>query len=165
MFEESRNRLRSEIEDQAKLRFLSPVELTELKALRDKPKTIAEEKARITQLEAKSSQLDQEYQNMAALGKPSEADMRRMKELSAIRDAARFVLANNQSAQTYAQLQKLESGMLDQMQTRILQAVQQVARRHKLAMVVDRQAVLGGGVDLTPEFSRELEKRQSGSRR
>jgi Skp family chaperone for outer membrane proteins len=154
-FEDSRSKFRNEIEDLAKLRFLSPAELEELRNLRAKPKPTDGEKERVTQLTTKSGQLDQEFQRLSMTEKPNEADSKRVKELAAMREQASTAIQAEYDKRAQ-QLQKMEGEMLDTMQTKILEVVGQVAEKQNLAMVVDRQAVLYGGNDLTQEVLKKL---------
>lgn len=154
-FEDSRSKYRNEIEDLAKLRFLSPAELEELKNLRAKPKATGGETERIKQLETKSSQLDAEYQRLAMTEKPNDADAKRVKELTSMREAASTLIQKEYDTRAQ-QLQKLEGEMLDKMQTRILEVVGDVAQKQGLVLVVDRQAVLYGGNDMTQDVLKKL---------
>lgn len=154
-FDDNRTKYKNEIEELAKLRFLSAAELEELRNLRAKPKATDGEKERIGQLESRSSQLDQEYQRLAMAEKPNEADTKRLKDLAAMRESASTVIQKEYD-QRFQELQKLEGEMLDTMQNKILQVVGQVAEKQGLALVVDRQAVLYGGNDLTQEVLKKL---------
>ena len=156
-FEDSRTQYRNAIEELAKLRYLSLAEVEELKSLRTRPMATDAEKKRISQLETKSSLLDEEYQRLAMTEKPTEADQKRMKELTALREAASATTRKEYDLRAQ-ELQKLEGGMLDKMQARILEVVRQVATKHGMVLAVDRQAVLNGGVDLTEEVLRELDR-------
>jgi Skp family chaperone for outer membrane proteins len=154
-FEDSRSKFRNEIENLAKLRFLTPAELEELRNLNAKPKATDGEKERVTQLTTKSSQLDQEYNRLAMTEKPNDTDSKRLKELTTMREQAGTAIQAEYEKRAQ-QLQKLEGEMLDKMQTKILEVVGQVAEKQNLALVVDRQAVLYGGNDLTQEVLKKL---------
>jgi Skp family chaperone for outer membrane proteins len=154
-FEDDRTRYRNEIEELARLRFLSQAEIEELKALRAKQKPTDGEKARISELEGKSAQMDQEYQRLAMTEKPNQEEQDRLRQLTQMREQASTAIQTEYDKRA-AELQKLEGEMLDKMQKRILDVVGQVAERQNLQLVVDRQAVLYGGTDLTQEVLKRL---------
>jgi outer membrane protein len=55
-------------------------------------------------------------------------------------------------------LQQMQAEVLEGMQEKILKIVSEVADKKNLAMVVDRQAVLYGGENLTSEVVKKLGK-------
>jgi len=156
-FEAERNKKRNEIEGLAKIRFLSNAEQAELQTLQAKTKPTDSEKARIGELESKSSNLDSEYQKLAMVEKPTEPQTTRLKELTDMREKASGNL-QAQYDQRAEELQKMESDMLDQMQKKILEIVGKVADNKGLGMVVDRQAILYGGQDITKDVLDKLPK-------
>jgi len=156
-FEGERNKKRNEIEDLAKIRFLTKVERTELETLQAKQKPTDGEKARINELVAKSATLDQEYQKLAMTEKPNETETKRLTDLTAMREKASGDLQQEYDKRA-EELQKMESDMLDQMQKRILEIVGKVADNKGLGMVVDRQAILYGGQDITKDVLDKLPK-------
>lgn len=156
-FEDNLRRYLAAMDDVAKSRFLSPVEVEELKRLRANPTPTNAAKEQIARIEAKSLLIDEEYQRLAALEKLTEADQIRIKELAALREANSVALMKDMPRPSLTQLKKLESQKLERWQARILRVVRKVSQRHKLVFVVDRQDVPSDeGVDLTSEVLREL---------
>ena len=158
-FENARTRYRDEIENLVKLRFLSPAEMEELKNLHARPMATEAERKRIAQLETKSSLLEEEYQRLAMTETPTAADRKRLKELTALREASSATIQKEYELRAQ-ELQELEKEMSDRIQVRILEVVRQVARKHGMVLAVDRQAVLNGGVDLTQKVLREVDLTQ-----
>lgn len=155
--ESLRTRLQDQLAQQGDLLYLSEAELTELKTLQDKPQPTDKEKERIAALQKKSQQADADLRQLQQKSSPSDAEKNRMSELINLRtrNATRL-----QQAQQGAQeeLDKRASDLMDQLQNRILKAVEDVAGSEKLSMVVDKQARLYGGRDITEEVLNRLKK-------
>jgi len=156
-FEAERGKKRNEIENLAKIRFLSKAERDELSNLQAKNKPTDGEKNRIKDLEEKSTKLDQEYQKLAMTEKPNETESKRLQELTTLREKASGDLQEEYDRRA-ADLQKMEAQMLDDMQQKILKIVGQVSEKQNLALVVDRQAILFGGQDITKDVLEKLPK-------
>ncbi len=156
-FEDERSKYRNEIEDLAKIRFLTSAERQELSNLRSKPKATDGEKKRIQELEDHSGKLDREYQSLAMQEKLTSEQSARLKELTDLREKASGDLQDEYEKRAQ-QLQKSESQMLEEMQKQILEIVGKVAENKNLGVVVDRQAILYGGQDLTQEVLGKLPK-------
>ena len=154
-FEAQRTKARTEIEGLTKTRYLSEQERQQLLNLRAKSNANENEKKQIEELEAKSNKVEQEYQSLAMVEKPNADQEKRIKELDEMRKKAQTSLQEEYEKRA-EELRKLEAGVLDEMQGRILKRVQEVAENKGIAMVVDRQAILYGGQDLTTDVLKKL---------
>ena len=154
-FSDEQAKFRNELEEMTRLRFLTPAEIQELQNLRAKATATDGEKNRIRELEDKSSKLDKEYQELAMVEKPSTVQGDRLKALTQARENASTKVQEEAEKKTLA-LQKLEGQMLEAMQSRILKVVEQVAKGEGVSVVIDRQAILYGGQDLTQDVLKKL---------
>jgi Skp family chaperone for outer membrane proteins len=154
-FDDERVKFQGEIAALTKVRYLTVPERETLTQLRAKPTATASEKARIAELEAKSDALDKEAQTLAAVEKPTEEQGKRIEELAKLRQAAIANLQDETEQRSQA-LQALEGKVLDEMQDKILEHVQGVAKNKGLTFVLDQRAVLYGGQDLTDDVLLKL---------
>lgn len=154
-FDDMRMRYRTEMQDLTKQRYLIAAEREEIKNLRAKTKPSDAEKARIKDLEEKSAKMDQEFQSLATVEKPNPTQDARLKELTSTREKAIDLLKDEEQKRA-AELQGKEGELLDNQQKKVLKIVEQVAANKDLALVVDRQLILFGGVDLTPDVLKKI---------
>lgn len=154
-FDDERTKFQAEIANLTKVRYLTATEKEELERLNAKKSVTDGEKARITELQNKSEAIDKEAQTLAAVEKPTDEQRKRIDELSNLRKAA---IANlqDETENRSKKLQDLEGTVLDEMQGKILENVQQVAKSKGLGLVVDQRAVLFGGQDLTEDVLQKL---------
>jgi Skp family chaperone for outer membrane proteins len=154
-FDDIRLKFQGEIAHLTKVRYLTAAERGELDALRAKKSVSASEDARLKELENKSESLDKEAQTLAAVEKPTTEQAARIGDLSKLRQVA---IANLQkeTEDRSIQLQELEGKVLDDMQGKILEHVQTVAKNKGLILVLDQRAVLYGGQDLTDDVLLKL---------
>jgi Skp family chaperone for outer membrane proteins len=148
-------KLQNEMEDLTKQRYLTAAERQDLQNLRAKKTASDGEKGKIAELEGKSAKLDQEYQTLAMVEKPTEDQKNRVNELTKLREKASGDLQGEYDRRQQA-LNKIQSDMLENMQDRILKIVSQMAENRNLSLVVDRQAILYGGADLTQDVLNKL---------
>lgn len=146
--EDLKTQLQGQLALQGDLLFLSSAEQDELKTLQSKPLPSDKEKARIADLQKKSRDAETELLALQQKSNPSDAEKSRMAELLNLRSQNTTRL---QEAQRIAQeaLDKQAGALMDGLQDRILKVVEQVATQEKLSMVVDKQARLYGGRDIT----------------
>jgi Skp family chaperone for outer membrane proteins len=139
----------------AKQKYLTKPEQDELAALSAKTKQTDGEKARAAELMGRTTKIEQEHAQLAMIEKPTEQQGTRLKEINDLREKA-----NNSLQAEYEkkakQLQEIEAQMLDSMQGKILKKVEEVAESKNLQVVLDRQAVLFGGQDLTADILKKL---------
>lgn len=146
--EDLKTQLQSRLALQGDLLFLSEAEQQELQTLQDKEPKSDKEKQRFADLQKKSRDAEAELLALQQKSTPTDAEKSRLVELSNLRSQNTTRL---QDAQRKAQedLDKQAGALMDALQDRILKVVEQVATQEKLAMVVDKQARLYGGRDIT----------------
>ncbi len=154
-YEDMQTKLQEEIEALNRTRYLTKAELEELKTLRAK-KTVSDgEKKRIEDLEKQSDVLDREFSTLAGTERLSDDQQKRLGELDKLRKTGITVL-QDEANRRREQLAQLQGKVLDEMQGKILKKVEEVADNKDLVLILDRQAVLFGGQDLTPDVLRKL---------
>jgi len=154
-----KGRLQEKLAQQQEFIFLTSAELQELSVLQEKPQaqTSDKEKARIAELQKKSQTAETELRGLQQKSGPSDTEKARMQELTNLRTQNMNRLqAAQQSAQE--ELDKKAGDLMDGLQGRILKAVEDVATEEKLPMVVDKQARLYGGRDITESVINKLKK-------
>jgi len=154
-FDDERGKFQEEIASLTKIRYLSKQEREELTLLKAKAKASDAEKAKIEELEKRSDAMDKKFQELASIEKPTAEQSKEIQDLAKMRETAINAL-QEETAKRSESLRELESQVLEEMQKKILGYVEQVAENKNLAMVVDRQAILFGGTDLTPEVLKKL---------
>jgi len=154
-FEDAKSKYRDEIENLTKVRYLSAAERTELDNLRGKGKANDQEKAKIDLLLKKSDQMDQEYQTLGQTEKLTDEQKTRLAELKKMREDGINGLQQETDKRAES-LRQLEAQVLDEMQGKVIKTVGEIAQRKDLALVLDRQAVLYGGQDLTQDVLQKL---------
>jgi Skp family chaperone for outer membrane proteins len=154
-YEDEQRRFNDEIVQLNKTRYLSPAERKELDDLKAQKSVSDKDKNRIAELEAKSDNQDKEFQGLAGREKPSDTEKARIKELAKAREDANSWLQGEIDKRSQ-NLHDLESKVLEEMQGKILGIVSQISEKENLTMVVDRQAILYGGRDLTPDVLTKL---------
>jgi Skp family chaperone for outer membrane proteins len=138
--------------------FLSEPEQTELKTLQDKAQPNDKDKARVAELQKKSKAAEQEWFSLQQKNQnATDAEKTRLAELGNLRTQN---MGRLQAAQQSAQeeLDKKAGDLMDALQARILKVVEDVATDEKLSMVVDKQARLYGGRDITELVVAKLKK-------
>jgi Skp family chaperone for outer membrane proteins len=154
-----KTRLQEKLAQRQEFIFLTNTELQELGTLQDKPQpqTTDKEKARIAELQKKSQSAEGELRGLQQKGSPSDTEKARMQELTTLRtqNMNRLQMAQQQAQE---ELDKKAGDLMDGLQNRILKAVEEVATDEKLPMVVDKQARLYGGRDITESVINKLKK-------
>lgn len=154
-FEGEKTKYRGELEDLNKVRYLSAPEREELRTLRAKQKSTPGEAARIGELEKRSDMMEAEFRTLAGVEKPTPEQTRRIQELQKMREEGVTSL-QSETERRAGLLQKMEADLLEKMQGKILEIVRKVAEAKGLTMVVDRQAILFGGQDITEDVVKRL---------
>lgn len=154
-YEDQAKKAQQEVADLTKIRYLTDAERKELETLQAKQKPTDAEKARIEALQSQSDTLDKEFQNLAGVEKPTPEQDARIKALAKLRENAVNALQEAAEKRSEA-LRKLEGEVLEEMQGNILKAVENIADSRNLTMVIDRQAILYGGQDLTEDVLKKL---------
>lgn len=146
-----------EMEVLTQLRYCTPAERQEALDLKAKPKLTDKEKARLEELMKKVDTLDNELSTLSQKANPTDADAKRIQELSKLRTDAIKNLAKEE-ADRRDQLRKLDNSALEEVQADMLKIVEKVAKDHKVAVVYNAPAVLFGGNDLTEDVLKKLPK-------
>lgn len=153
--QELRQTFQSNTEYLTKVRYLSDKDRAELSNLKTSPTPAPADRSRIEELEAVSSRLDQEFQELAMVERPSKKQRQRLSELQSLRESRLAALKAEE--RRYAQLlSEMEVRLLDSEQKQLQDAAAEVARERQLDLVVDRQLVLFGGKDVTAELLARL---------
>lgn len=152
-----KTQLQGRLASQSTYIFLTEAEQNELQALQEKEKATDKDKARIADLQKKSESAEAEYRTLQQKAGASDAEKARLAELAGMRTRN---MGRLQQAQQRAQeeLDKKASDLMEDLQGRILKAVEAVATDEKLSMVVDKQARLYGGRDITEMVVAKLKK-------
>jgi Skp family chaperone for outer membrane proteins len=157
--EDLKTHLQEQLALEGDLLFLSDAEMTELQGLEDKPQASLsdKEKQRIAQLQKQSHDAEAELLALQQKSQPTDTEKSRMSDLSNMRSRNTTRLQKEQQS-AQVKLDNQAGALMDQLQERILKVVEQVATQEKLAMVVDKQARLYGGRDITELVVDKLKK-------
>lgn len=139
-------------------RLLTDPEMTELLALKEKTAPTDAEKASIKALEDISKQRDGQLRDLAAKKdqtEPEKATLAELQARSTLADKTLTALAKDYEKQAEEKRAELSKKVNEE----ILVAVKAVAEAQGLAFVVDEQAVLYGGVDVTDSVIERLNKK------
>lgn len=147
----------SEMQMLAQLRYCSDQERAEALALKNKKTLSAAEQARLDTLLKKADQVDNEASGLAQKQKPTDADTKRLADISKMRTDAAKNLAKEE-ADRRDKLRNLEMELTEAIENELLELVQKVAKDRKLEVIYERRAVLVGGVDLTDQVIKKLPK-------
>ncbi len=146
---------RRELDIRASHKLLSEEEIKELVELRSKSPLTDADRSRIDALERTSKQRDEELNALSNKSDLTEQERARLKEL---RDLANRNDANGRTlAEDYSQqVEQRKSQLSDRITADLQQAIAKVAQSKGLATVVDKIAVLYGGVDITEDVIQTL---------
>lgn len=153
-----RTRLEGQLKGLEQIRYLTEPERKILAGLEAKPKVSAKDGRRIKALRSKSDNIDKEYTQLSQVEKPTPAQDERLLKLGTLRKNAIENLQNKRNV-LQARLIEMQTKMLEEMQEQIVEKVTQVANAHDVTVVIDRQAILVGGQDLTDEVLKKLPKK------
>jgi Skp family chaperone for outer membrane proteins len=149
-------------EDKLQLRgankYLNETEIAELETLKTKASPTDKDKARITELQDLDKKRNDELQEIQGKPNPTEADRSRLRELQTTRKKSEDMIV--QLTKEYrAALQKESADRGKALQTEIVDTIQKVSQQKGMALVVDKQAVLFGGTDITKTIIDALNKK------
>lgn len=154
---EAARQFQTEMQTLAQLRYCTDQERTEALALKAKGRLTNTEQSRLDGLMKKADQVDNEASTLAQKNPPSDADTRRLAEISKLRTEAAKSLAKAE-ADRRDQLRQMEMEATTTVEDELLALVQKVAKDQKLDVIYERRAVLVGGVDLTDQVIKKLSK-------
>lgn len=146
---------RRELDIRASHRLLTEEEVKQLVQLRSKSPLTDADRSRIDELERISKQRDEELNALSNKSDLTEQERARLKEL---RDLANRNDANGRTlAEDYSQqVEQRKSQLSDKITADLREAIAKVAQSKGLATVVDKIAVLYGGVDITEDVIKTL---------
>ncbi|MBI3912272.1 MAG: OmpH family outer membrane protein [Armatimonadetes bacterium] len=150
--------LNRQLQDLEELRYLTEVERKEVETLEAKPKLSDQEKERVASLRGKSAAIDEEYNQLGLLPNATDEQKKRLAEVIRIREAGKRQLQQTQQ-ELQNKVKSLEAKLLSDAQNRVLKLVSEVAQEQNLQLVMDRDAVLFGGRDLTDAVVKKLSSR------
>jgi len=154
---EARTRFSQELDEMVQRRHLTEAEVKELVGLQAKPKATDPERERISVLLRKSDDIDKEFNDLAQIQDLKPDQSARLQLLSKMRAEAgtRLQQARGEREQKLADM---ENEMLTELQGKILKVVSEVAKAQSVEIVVDKQALLYGGRDLTSLVVQKIPK-------
>lgn len=139
------------------LRYLPEAERKEAMDLQAKPTRNARETARLDTLKKKSETLDDERAQLSQKMNPTDTDVKRIGELTQMRQQAYLMLAKEESDRR-DRLRDMDQAAMEQIQGELLKIVEKVAKDKKIPYVYNQPAILYGGNDLTDEVIKRLPK-------
>ncbi len=154
-FDDTRQRLESELRTLNESRYLTDAEREEIKNLNAKPKPSDSETKRIAELKAKSTQIDTEFQTLSRLEKLDPKQKQRLADIGTLREKAVASL-QDEGEKRNQQLQQMQVDMIQKMDERIRSVTQQVAEQRSLSIVVDKSMLIYGGDDLTADVLKKI---------
>ena len=143
----------------SEFKLLDEAEGKELMDLKVMENPADKDKDRMKALEDKERALDAELKDLQSKKEPTDQDKARLKELqdiSAASDNTLLKLNEDYTKQLRAKNEELAKEIRDDM----LKAIETVAGENKINVVLDKIAVLYGGMDLTEAVTKELNKKR-----
>lgn len=138
-------------------RLLTDAEMTELLTLTEKKPQTDADKTKIGQLEEISKQRDSQLNDLSAKQNASEQEQATLKELMERNKQADATLGQMNQDFT-KQLNDKRMELTKKFNEDVLAAIKAVAEAKGLTAVVDQQAVLFGGADITDDVVKRLNK-------
>jgi Skp family chaperone for outer membrane proteins len=155
--EQLKSQLQGELTLMQETLALPEAEQKQLRELMEKKNPTDADKAKITELRGRTARLAEEQRSLQTKANASEAERARLKELTDLFMSAETRLQSEmENRQT--QLNQKGDELMNSLQEKILKAVEESAREQGLSMVVDKQARLFGGVDITSNVVGKLKK-------
>jgi Skp family chaperone for outer membrane proteins len=155
--EQLKSQLQGELTLMQETLALPEAEQKQLRELMEKKNPTDADKAKITELRGRTARLAEEQRSLQTKANASEAERARLKELTDLFMSAETRLQSEmENRQT--QLNQKGDELMNSLQEKILKAVEESAREQGLSMVVDKQARLFGGVDITSNVVGRLKK-------
>jgi Skp family chaperone for outer membrane proteins len=146
-----------EMKTLAELRYCTDAERDEALKLKAKEKRTPAEQARMDELMGRADKVDNEISTLSQKQNPTEADTKRLQEISKMRTDALRGLAKAE-ADRRDQMRKLEVESTEAVENELLTLVEKVAKDQKLDIVYERRSVLFGGQDISELVIKKLPK-------
>lgn len=138
--------------------MLDENQVKELIELKTKPSPTEQDKARIAELEKIERERDAEFKRLQSATNLTDAQKARLKELQELQDKSKATgkaLEDDYNSRLQAKLQELDQ----QADADIQDAVKKVAEAKGLSLVLVKDAVRFGGVDITDDVIGKLERK------
>ncbi|MCE5324552.1 OmpH family outer membrane protein [bacterium] len=138
--------------------MLNEAEIQELVTLKTKSNRTAAEDARIKEIESTERTRDDQYRNLQATKEPTDEQKAQLKELQDMRQKAKDTL--DALAKDYdGQLKSKQQELLGKADADIRGAINKVAGEKGITMVIAKDAVLFGGLDITDDIIKNLDRK------
>ncbi len=156
--QQMRDQMRARLQWRANNLLLEESEISEYENLAGLANPNDQQKQRMQQIEQKSQQLNQELSQLRQKNPPSEQEVQRINQLTAIENRNKETLVQMQD-QFEQQLNARRDEMINQMLQEIRKAVAAVAQEKGLAVVFDSTQVLFASNDITSDVIKRLNKK------
>ncbi|GBC96668.1 hypothetical protein HRbin16_02477 [bacterium HR16] len=153
-----RDQMRAKLQWRANNLLLEEAEITEYESLASITNPTDQQKQRMQQIEQKSQQLNQELSQLRQKNPPSEQEVQRINQLTAIENRNKEILMRMQD-EFEQQLNTRRDEMINQMLQDIRKAVAAIAQEKGLAVVFDSTQVLYASNDITSDVIKRLNKK------
>ena len=138
-------------------RFLTDAERKRVDDLRAKTKPTEKDKAELTTLLGKSDEIQKEFEELAQKTNTNALEKQRLADLNGMMSQAGARL-RTQLTTAQQQVQEIEGELRVKTREQLLKIVAEVAKDEKVDVIVDRSAILFGGLDLTDKVIKRLPK-------
>lgn len=150
--------LSKKVEIRNKNMMLNETEIQELVTLKTKSSRTAAEDARIKEIENTEGARDEQYRTLQATKEPTEEQKTQLKELQDMRQKAKDTL--DALAKDYdGQLKSKQQELLGKADADIREAITKVAGAKGITMVIAKDAVLFGGLDISDDIIANLDRK------
>jgi len=156
-YREKERQVAEELRTLAQVRYCSEAERKEGLAIRARPSPSDAEKARWDELVRKTEAIDKELAVLAQKQDPTEADTKRLGEITQLRTDAQRMLVKEE-VDRREQLRRVYDDLFTEVEQELLKVIEKVAREQKVPVVFNRRQVLYGGTDLTDLVIKKLGK-------
>ncbi len=147
-------RLRKELS----LRMLTKEEKKEYDDLAAVPAPNDQQKQRIGELEKLSGSREEEFASLQSKASPAEAETKRLDELRAISTARSKELQDLQTA-LREEVAKKDEELMKPLEEKIKAALGEIAKERNLIVILRKENVLHGGVDITSALAARVNKK------
>jgi Skp family chaperone for outer membrane proteins len=155
--EQLKSQLQGELTLMQETLALTGAEQKQIRELMEKKNPSEAEKAKIAELRGRTAKLAEEQRSLQQKPNPTDAERARLKELTDLFMSAETRL-QSEMENRQGQLNQKGDELMSALQEKILKAVEETAKEQGLSMVVDKQARLFGGVDITSGVVNRLKK-------
>jgi len=137
-----------QLAERASLRLLNPQELKEYQNLKQVTAPSDEQKRRIEELKAVADTREKELTGLQAVTTPTEEQQKRLAELNDLQEKSNAELAQMEES-ARAEINQRNKELSDQLNKKIEAVLAAVAKDKRFDLVLAKDAVLYGGLDIT----------------